>query len=232
VRSRKGREMVRRGAVHGAGYSGELGRNSGEALPRVEAESARAEASTGCAMTRRGDGEDGGGCGEPERRLGRWRSSGAGNGEGGALRLLLRARMEGAARRTSARRGSRRARTLRGPQGACRSARRRTDTRRPNAAAAPRRHARARARAGEREGTTRTRAGPALAVGREVRAKPSNEISIFLFPNIFQILHFCLKFKFEDENEVFRNLSQNKSCSKFYSLQLSYRTFFQIPNRF
>jgi hypothetical protein len=99
----------------------------------------------------------------------------------------------------------------------------------------PRRHdaMRGRARAGEREGTTRTRAGPALAVGREVRAKPSNEISIFLFfPNIFQILHFCLKFKFEDENEVFRNLSQNKSCSKFYSLQLSYRTFFQIPNRF
>jgi hypothetical protein len=143
-----------------------------------------------------------------------------------------RARMEGAARRTGARRGSRRARTLRGPQGACRSARRRTDTRRPNAAAAPRRHARARARAGEREGTTRTRAGPALAVGREVRAKPSNEISIFLFPNIFQILHFCLKFKFEDENEVFRNLSQNKSCSKFYFLQLSYRTFFQIPDRF
>jgi hypothetical protein len=44
---------------------------------------------------------------------------------------------------------------------------------------------RGRARAGEREGTTRTRAGPALAVGREVRAKPSNEISIFLFSKYF-----------------------------------------------
>jgi hypothetical protein len=81
VRSRSGREVAWRGAAHGAGCSGELGRNSGELLPRREAESWRAVASTGRATTRRSEGEDGGGGGEPERRLRRLRSSGAGDGE-------------------------------------------------------------------------------------------------------------------------------------------------------
>jgi hypothetical protein len=108
VRSRSGREVAWRCAAHGAGRSGELGRNSGEPLPRMEAESWRAVASTGCATTRRSEGEDGGGGGEPERRLGgcgarepamarRSSAAAAAGGRGGEWREQPR--------RTSARRG-------------------------------------------------------------------------------------------------------------------------------
>jgi hypothetical protein len=80
VRSRSGREGGWRGEVHGVAHSGELGRNSGELLPWLGAESSRTVASTGCATKRRSEDEDGGGGGEPEWRLRQWRSSGAGNG--------------------------------------------------------------------------------------------------------------------------------------------------------
>jgi hypothetical protein len=124
VRSRSGREVAWRGAAHGAGCSGELGRNSGELLPRREAESWRAVASTGRATTRRSEGEDGGGGGESERRLRRLRSSGAGDGEAELCCCCCgRARENGGSNRGGrARGGGKRARTLRGPQGACRAA--------------------------------------------------------------------------------------------------------------
>jgi hypothetical protein len=65
-----------------------------------------------------------------------------------------------------------------------------------------------------------------------VRLRPSNTKSDFSFTKIFLDLILCFKIEFGDEKEVFRNLAQNKSCSKFYSLQLSYRALFKILNRF
>jgi hypothetical protein len=69
-------------------------------------------------------------------------------------------------------------------------------------------------------------------MGRDVRLRPSKAKSDFSFTKIFSDLILCFKIEFGDEKEVFRNLAQNKSCSKFYSLQLSYRALFKILNRF
>jgi hypothetical protein len=60
MRARRKEKGERRVGVHGAVFSGELDRNSGEQLPRIEALARRAKASTGCAKGRRCSDEDGG----------------------------------------------------------------------------------------------------------------------------------------------------------------------------
>jgi hypothetical protein len=54
------------------------------------------------------------------------------------------------------------------------------------------------------------------------------------FSFINKILDFIIgfKFNFKDEKDIFTNCPQNKSCSKFNSLQLSFRALFKILNRF
>jgi hypothetical protein len=60
MRARRKEKGEQRVGVHGAVFSGELGRNSGEQLPRIGALPLQAEASTSCAKRRRCSEEDGG----------------------------------------------------------------------------------------------------------------------------------------------------------------------------
>jgi hypothetical protein len=69
-------EVERRGAVHGAENSGELGRNSSERLSQMESLPQTTEVCTGCARGRESSRQDGAACGvveRPARRLRRWR---------------------------------------------------------------------------------------------------------------------------------------------------------------
>jgi hypothetical protein len=68
----EGKKVGRRGAVHGAESSGELGWNSGERFPWIEGLPRAAEVSAGCARGRRSPRQDGAAHDEterPERRL-------------------------------------------------------------------------------------------------------------------------------------------------------------------
>jgi hypothetical protein len=87
--------------------------------------------------------------------------------------------------------------------------------------------------AGVSAGADAKQAGPASALGPERRRRPDKvRNSFFLFLNKFQILVFDSNSNFEDEKDIFTNCSQNKICSKFYSLQLSFRALLKILNRF
>jgi hypothetical protein len=77
MRALEGNEVERRGVVHGAESSDELGRNSGEQFPRMESLPRTTEVCMGCARGRGSSRQDGTARGElerPEHRLQRWRA--------------------------------------------------------------------------------------------------------------------------------------------------------------
>jgi hypothetical protein len=81
MRALGGIEVERRGAVHGAKSSGELGQNSGERFPQMESLPRTAEVLTGCVRGRGNSRQDGAARGEmerPERQRRRWRVLGHG----------------------------------------------------------------------------------------------------------------------------------------------------------
>jgi hypothetical protein len=105
----------------------------------------------------------------------------------------------------------------------------------------PRRHGVASARArGRRQARTRARArararsrpGRLWRSGRKWGGGPIRLKKDFLFQIKFQILLFDSNSNFEDEKDIFTNCPQNKSCSKFNSLQLSFRALSKILDRF
>jgi hypothetical protein len=169
VRSRSEREGGWRGEVHGAVHSGELGRNSGELLPWLGAESSRAVVSTGCATRRRSEEEDGGCGGAREPAMAWWP-----RGCCGTAVVRRREGNGGGSEGRQARGGTRGHRMARGAR-----CRRRTTTRRLASAVAPRRCARARADGGRRG---RGKLGRAACASRpKRRRRPIKAKNSFFF---------------------------------------------------
>jgi hypothetical protein len=78
-------------------------------------------------------------------------------------------------------------------------------------------------------GGGRSQAGPASAMGREGRRSAQIKRNSFFF---FLFTQQPSKAHFDQVKDIFRKWPQNKSCSKFHSLQHCFRVHFEIPTSF